>query len=164
MKICVHFILADHCRKMKLSTLGYIIGTLVFCTVVYALMHNQSAFPAANDVYIQAVTTKSERNLNDRRVFQAERKSALKQQAFKPMVIPSERNASFDYKAAMQKLNDARVSHDDPRLIKLIRDYYIEPPSDAEYNLKDPDRLEYSNGQTPFVDSRLNYMVRSIFK
>ena len=91
--------------------------------------------------------------------FSGDRKSVVHQQDFQPMVIPMYRNASFNYKAVMQKLNDAKVSQDDPRLIKLIRDYYLEPPSSEPYHLDNPDRLEYSNGQTPFIDSRLNYMV-----
>ncbi|KAH3894614.1 hypothetical protein DPMN_018771 [Dreissena polymorpha] len=98
--------------------------------------------------------------------FSAERRSAVHEQSFQPMVIPRVRNASFDYKvtisaysqAAMEKLNEAKVSQDDPRLIQLIRDYYIEPPSVEAYHLDSPDRLEFSNGQTPFIDSRLNYM------
>ena len=59
----------------------------------------------------------------------------------------------------MDELNAARVPQDDPRLIQLIRDYYIEPPSLLPYNLTYPDREDSSKGQTPFVDSRLGHMV-----
>lgn len=70
---------------------------------------------------------------------------------------------NFDYQAAMNELNNEKVAQDDPRLIKLIRDYYIEPPSELPYNLKILDRHDYSRGQAPFVDSRLNYMVGCFF-
>ena len=65
----------------------------------------------------------------------------------------------FNYKAAMDKLNKEKVAQDDPRLIRLIRDFYIDPPSELPYNLKHPDRKDYSKGQAPFIDSRLHYMV-----
>ena len=94
--------------------------------------------------------------------FSQNRKSVVHSESFIPMTIPINRNSSFDYKAAMMKLNKAKVDQDDPRLVKLIRDYYIEPPSKEPYKLKNPERLEFSNGQTPFVDSRLNYMVRML--
>ena len=68
-------------------------------------------------------------------------------------IIPDE------VRAAMDKLNAARVPQDDPELIQLIRDYYIEPPSLLPYNLKYPDREDFSKGQAPFVDSRLGHMV-----
>ena len=68
----------------------------------------------------------------------------------------------IDYETEMMKLNKAKVAQDDPWLIKLIRDYYIEPPSSLPYNLTYPDRTDYSKGQAPFVDSRLNYLVSAI--
>ncbi|XP_021374161.1 protein Star-like [Mizuhopecten yessoensis] len=58
----------------------------------------------------------------------------------------------------MADMNSAKVDQAEPRLVELIRDYYIEAPSLEPYNLDFPNRLEYSNGQTPLVDSRLNYM------
>lgn len=144
--------------RMKLATLGYVIAGVVLCTVVYTFYRNRPETVQASNVYLQASTVNSQENTG-RLAFSAERKYVVHQQDFQPMVIPSSRNESFDYKEAMQKLNDAQVRQDDPRLIKLIRDYYIEPPSLEPYNLENPDRLEYSNGQTPFIDSRLNYMV-----
>ena len=65
-----------------------------------------------------------------------------------------------DVMAVMEGLNAARVPQDDPDLIKMIRDYYIEPPSLLPYNLTYPNREDFSKGQTPFVDSRLGHMVR----
>ena len=67
-----------------------------------------------------------------------------------------------EVKAAMDKLNAARVPQDDPELIRLIRDYYIEPPSLLPCNLKYPHREDFSKGQSPFVDSRLGHMVSKI--
>lgn len=74
-----------------------------------------------------------------------------------------EYDKDFDYLAAMDELNKAKVAQDDPRLIQLIRNYYIEPPSGLPYNLKILDRKDYSKGQAPFVDSRLNNMEGGFF-
>lgn len=76
-----------------------------------------------------------------------------------PKIVSINRISSFDYKNAMQELNDLKVNQDDTRLIQLIRDYYIDPPSQLPYHLKNPEKVDYSKGQTPFVDSRLNSMV-----
>ncbi|KAK3595730.1 hypothetical protein CHS0354_025354 [Potamilus streckersoni] len=72
------------------------------------------------------------------------------------------RNTSFDYKEETRKLNEAKVGIDDPRLIELIRNYWIEPPSKEPYNLK-KDLEDYSAGQTPYVDSRMNHKVNGFF-
>ncbi|OWF40479.1 uncharacterized protein LOC110463698 [Mizuhopecten yessoensis] len=77
---------------------------------------------------------------------------------FQPMVFIPQRDKSFDYKKVMADMNSARVDQAEPRLADIIRNYYVEPPSLEPYSLTIPDRLEYSNGQTPFVDSRLNYI------
>lgn len=94
-----------------------------------------------------------------KKTFTEERKRAIQQQLFSPSDLNVHSNKSFDFNATMKKLNEAKVSQDDPRLIEIIRQYYIEPPSKEPYNLENPGRLEYSNGQTPFIDSRLNYTV-----
>jgi len=59
----------------------------------------------------------------------------------------------------MNNLLKQKVEADDSRLIEIIRNYFIEQPSTEPYNLQYPDRLEFSAGQTPLVDSRLNYIV-----
>lgn len=146
---------------MKTSTVGYILATGFLLVLVYLLYKTQSETQplTGRDILLEATQqTQSSDNNRLKGAFSAEKKSAIHAQEFQAMVIPTSRNSSFDYKAAMKKLNDAKVSQDDPRLVTLIRDYYIEPPSDKPYNLLNPERLEYSNGQTPFVDSRLNYM------
>ncbi|KAH3894693.1 uncharacterized protein LOC127867739 isoform X2 [Dreissena polymorpha] len=144
---------------MKFSKLSYGIGATVLAAFVYLLYqsHTGTEPHTAGDIYMQAPPANQKARILQGS-FSAERRSAVHEQSFQPMVIPRVRNASFDYKAAMEKLNEAKVSQDDPRLIQLIRDYYIEPPSVEAYHLDSPDRLEFSNGQTPFIDSRLNYM------
>ena len=64
-----------------------------------------------------------------------------------------------NYKMIMDQLNNEKVAQDDPRLIKLIRDYYLEPPSELSYNLTNPNRQDYSQGRSPIIDSQLNKMV-----
>lgn len=77
---------------------------------------------------------------------------------FQPLTFTPHRDLSVDYKKEIADMNTAKVDQTNPRLVELIRDYYIEPPSLEPYHLDNPNRLEYSNGQTPFVDSRLNFM------
>ncbi|KAL4222040.1 hypothetical protein ACF0H5_018083 [Mactra antiquata] len=142
---------------MRPSNVGYIVGIMALFGLIYFIYRNQTKPLSAPDLYIRAPEGKLTQD-ELRSVFDETRKTVVHPQAFDPMVIPITRNSSFDYKAAMKKLNDAKVDQDDPRLIKLIRDYYIEAPSTEPYNLLNPERMEYSNGQTPFIDSRLNYM------
>lgn len=145
---------------MRVTGVAYLAVTSVLIGLVYLLYKTQTRPITAEDVYIQAPMVDHAKDDLLHGTFSEARKSfVLHQKDFNPIIIPFDKNSSFDYKSVMKKLNDARVSQDDPRLIKLIRDYYIEPPSTSPYNLLDPNRLEYSNGQTPFVDSRLNYMV-----
>ena len=59
----------------------------------------------------------------------------------------------------LEQLNNEKVRQDDPRLIRIIRDNFVFPPSTEKYNLNNPHKLDYSKGQTPFVDNRLNFMV-----
>jgi hypothetical protein len=141
---------------MRPYKVGYLAGTCAVICLCYLIYKNQTRPLSVehkpgdtNEIVLEGV-------------FSQDRKNAEHSKNFQPMTIPMVRNNSFDYKAAMMKLNKEKVSQDDPRLIKLIRDYYIEPPSTAPYNLLNPERLEFSNGQTPFVDSRLNYMVSKI--
>lgn len=81
-----------------------------------------------------------------------------------PVLFPSisfqqSKDPLFNVTEALKELNDREVPMDDPTLIRIIRDYFIELPSLEPYNLKYPNKLEYSKGQTPFIDSRLNNMV-----
>lgn len=65
-----------------------------------------------------------------------------------------------DYLEQMDILNKQKVDMDDPRLISLIRNYWIENPSDQPYNLNKPQLLDPSIGQAAFADNRLNFKVR----
>jgi hypothetical protein len=65
----------------------------------------------------------------------------------------------FDYRKAMESLNDAKVQDDDLKLIALIRNYYIENPSTRPYNLDEPDKMDQSKGQTAVIDKLLNQKV-----
>lgn len=67
---------------------------------------------------------------------------------------------NYDYIQEMRKLNEEKVAADNPRLVELIRQYFIFPPSTQPYNLKSPDKDDNSMGQAPIVDSRLQYKVR----
>jgi hypothetical protein len=91
--------------------------------------------------------------------FTQNRTRTLAAKPFQPIMISQKPVEGFDYKAAMKELNEEKVAMDDPRLIALIRNYWLVPPSTEPYNLQNNDMLDYSMGQTPLVDSRLNYIV-----
>ena len=128
---------------------------LVFFAVVYLKGLHETIHEKVNDIgNLKSVIVKG--------VFENERKSGEFEQSFEPLVFSMNRIEGFDYQAAMDKLNEEQVAQDDPRLIELIRNYYIVPPSRERYNLTE-DKLDYSMGQAPIVDSRLNYMVGIFF-
>lgn len=89
--------------------------------------------------------------------FSTFKQKALLLQDFKPDTFIQD-NSDRDYKTKLQSLIDQQASADNAELVKIIRNYFIQQPSSEAYNLLNPERLEFSNGQTPFVDSRLNYM------
>ena len=62
-------------------------------------------------------------------------------------------------KEEMAMLNKRKIAADDPRLVALIRDYYLVPPSNIPYHLDKPDSMDNSRGQEPIVDNRLKYKV-----
>ena len=65
-----------------------------------------------------------------------------------------------EYSELMKQLNKDRAAQDDPRLVELIKDHYIEPPSDLPYKLASSSTLHYSQfGQSKYVDSRLHDLV-----
>ncbi|XP_052090652.1 uncharacterized protein LOC127727198 [Mytilus californianus] len=68
-----------------------------------------------------------------------------------------------DYLEEMDILNKQKVDMDDPRLINLIRNYWIENPSDKPYNLNKPHVIDPSIGQAAFVDNRLNFKIGGFF-
>ncbi|XP_060601227.1 protein Star-like isoform X1 [Ruditapes philippinarum] len=142
---------------MRLYTVSYVASTSVLIYLVYFIYKNQS-LQFFDKRFSHRNTPDDKTEVVWQGVFPHDRTHVVHAENIKPLTLSIKRNSSFDYKAAMTKLNEARVRQDDPRLIKLIRDYYIEPPSKTPYNLTNPEQLEFSNGQTPFVDSRLNYM------
>ena len=84
----------------------------------------------------------------------------------KIMFIEQEKQ-SIDYLKEMDELNQQKVDMDDPKLISLIRNYWIENPSEEPYNLENPEKMDPSVGQAAFVDNRLKFkaslLVRSNF-
>ena len=89
--------------------------------------------------------------------------SALTTEHFEPDRYVPKKYAGFDYKKEAQNLFRPDTHQDDPRLINIIRNYFIEQPSTEPYNLEHSNQLEFSAGQTPLVDSRLKYIVGSYF-
>ena len=62
--------------------------------------------------------------------------------------------------ALLDQLNSEKAQQDDPRLIKLIRDHFIEPPSLLPYKLNMVSKVHYSKeNQSAIVDTMLNNMV-----
>lgn len=90
--------------------------------------------------------------------FKENRKSALSVQQFDPEKYVPNKSTEYDYKAEVNNLLKQKVTENDIRLIEIIRNYFIEQPSTEPYNIENPDQLEFSAGQTPLVDSRLNYI------
>ncbi|XP_053380943.1 uncharacterized protein LOC123550840 isoform X1 [Mercenaria mercenaria] len=78
-----------------------------------------------------------------------------------PFNVSKDKN--LDYEREMDKLNKERVKPDDPRLVHLIRNYYIEPPSQEPYKLGEPGRRDQSYGQAVFVDGTLRNMASGFF-
>ena len=73
------------------------------------------------------------------------------------------RDEKLDLEKTMDDINTRRVPPDDPLLIELIRNYYVELPNEWSYNLEDPDKVDYFYGQTPYIDARLNFKVQLRF-
>ena len=68
-----------------------------------------------------------------------------------------------DYLEEMEQLNMEKVKMDDSRLISLIRNYWIENPSNEHYNLTSAKSLDPSVGQAAVVDNKLKFKVSYIF-
>ena len=66
----------------------------------------------------------------------------------------------YDYRAEMEKLNAEQVEQDDPGLVRLIRQFYLEPQSVLPYHFTDNKRQDYSQGgQSKYVDTLFNHVV-----
>lgn len=65
-----------------------------------------------------------------------------------------------EFKEEMERLNSLKVHAVDPRLIFLIKKFYIEAPSVFPYNLKRPYRQDFSQGgHSLYVDNLLMHRV-----
>ena len=95
--------------------------------------------------------------------FKENKLSALTTEHFEPDRYVQKKSVGFDLKKEVYNLLRPDTRQDDPRLINILRNYFIEQPSTEPYNLEHPDQLEFSAGQTPLVDSRLKYIVGSYF-
>lgn len=78
------------------------------------------------------------------------------------MFIKQEKT-SVDFRQEMDELNQQKVDMADPRLIKLIRNYWIENPSSEEYRLSEPNIVDPSVGQAAFIDNRLEFKEHGFF-
>ena len=130
--------------KMLASCKTCIPGTLILSLLVWIILYHVNVHQPLS-LYFSPPIPNTKQVSNDK--------------TFIPATLIQKKEPGYNFRKAMDGLNSLKVGMDDPRLIRLIRDYYIEPPSTLPYVLKKPNRLEYSNGQTPFVDSRLNYIV-----
>lgn len=154
---------------MRVSTPWFIAGAvglfvLIFMMFTYAKNMEMSKYGGITRNSLGA-TSEQEQALAHRvfhgsvkGVFEENRQSVVSMQQFQPQQISQNRNPQFDYKTAMKELIVKNTPADDPKLVEIIRDYYIQQPSLEPYKLDFPNRLEFSNGQTPFIDSRLNYI------
>lgn len=80
-----------------------------------------------------------------------------------PHLFIKQEKFNVNYIKEADELNRKQVSMDDPRLINLIRNYWIENPSDLDYNLEFPDVLDPSAGQAPFIDNRMKFKNKGFY-
>ena len=65
-----------------------------------------------------------------------------------------------DYRAEMERLNSEQVEQDDPGLVRLIRQFYLQPPAILPYKFTNNKRQDYSQGgQSIYIDTIFNHMV-----
>ena len=81
----------------------------------------------------------------------------------KSVMFISKQKMKTDYLEEMEQLNMEKVKMDDSRLISLIRNYWIENPSDEPYNLTSAESLDPSVGQAAVVDNKLKFKVSYVF-
>ncbi|KAL4227102.1 hypothetical protein ACF0H5_015076 [Mactra antiquata] len=72
-------------------------------------------------------------------------------------------NRNTKINKALRILNALKVDADDPRLIEIIRKYFIDPPSTLPYNLNFLGQEDKSMGQAPIVDSWLKNKKHGFF-
>jgi hypothetical protein len=81
----------------------------------------------------------------------------------KSVMFINKQKMKTDYLEEMEQLNMEKVKMDDSRLISLIRNYWIENPSNEHYNLTSAKSLDPSVGQAAVVDNKLKFKVSYIF-
>ena len=73
-------------------------------------------------------------------VYKTDKNTDYKPRSGKPTTQPNKSYAE----AMLDQLNSEKAQQDDPRLIKLIRDHFIEPPSSMSYKLNMVSKVHYS--------------------
>lgn len=81
----------------------------------------------------------------------------------KSVMFINKQKMKTDYLDEMEQLNMEKVQMDDSRLISLIRNYWIENPSNEPYNLTSAESLDPSVGQAAVVDNKLKFKVSYVF-
>jgi hypothetical protein len=81
----------------------------------------------------------------------------------KSVMFINKQKMKTDYLEEMEQLNMEKVKMNDSRLISLIRNYWIENPSNEHYNLTSAKSLDPSVGQAAVVDNKLKFKVSYIF-
>lgn len=81
----------------------------------------------------------------------------------KSVMFINKQKMKTDYLDEMEQLNMEKVKMDDSRLISLIRNYWIENPSNEPYNLTSAESLDPSVGQAAVVDNKLKFKVSYVF-
>ena len=56
-----------------------------------------------------------------------------------------------------------QVDQDDPRLVEVVRNYWLHPPSAEPYDLIAPQLSDFSMGQSLFVDTILKGKVNKCY-
>ena len=75
----------------------------------------------------------------DSAAFMEEKLFGNQRNSFTPYSASTGKSMKEDsYAEMLDKLNREKIVQEDPRLIKLIQDHFVEPPSTRPYNLKNP--------------------------
>ena len=73
----------------------------------------------------------------------------------------SDQSQTSAMKQSIELLNGMKTAQDDPHLLNTIRGNWLRPPSKEEYNLNNPEKKDFSMGQTAVVDALLEKKVRA---
>ena len=96
----------------------------------------------------------------DSAAFMEEKLFGNQRNSFTPYSASTGKSMKEDnYAEMLDKLNRKKIVQEDPRLIKLIQDHFVEPPSTRPYNLKNPKKRAYTSKKSKVVDQIMNNMV-----